>query len=143
MLECLISKATIVNLVFNQCCNSRDWIISWNKLLKINVSSFGLSSFIWTNDYRCNLWNGFTYTGNFLRSPPWLDYLLRNVCVTNDHGPVLFLIQDLSPSFFYRNNTTNATSVAYTHCPTGAPEFIPYFSEARVAYSVDFCVVYL
>ena len=40
-----------------------------------------------------------------LRSPPWLDWLLWNICVTNDHGyvpldvttPGHFLIHDWSP----------------------------------------------
>ena len=38
--------------------------------------------------------------------------------------------------------TTGATSEAGTAYPSGAPEFIPVFSDARVARSLVFCVVF-
>jgi len=39
-------------------------------------------------------------TSKVLRSSPWPDYLLRNICVTKDHGYVPLVVITIQ-SFFY------------------------------------------
>jgi len=41
-------------------------------------------------------------TSEVLRSSPWPDYLLRNICVTNDHGYVPLVVITIQ-SFFISN----------------------------------------
>ena len=65
-------------------------------------------------------------------SPPWFSLSLRNICASNDHGYVPFvviIIHVLSSFMTYhrvynKSNTTNATSGAGTACPLRAPEYI-------------------
>ena len=85
-------------------------------------------------------------TSVVLRSPPLLCKPLRNICVTNDHGYVPFVVSNTRSFITYhrvcnQNNTTVATSVAGT--PT-LPEHLsppPVFSGFRIARSLVFCVV--
>ena len=67
------------------------------------------------------------------------DLLLRNICVTNDHGFVALLCDNhnsvMSSSMAYHGvynkskiSTMDATNVSGTVYPTGTPEFTPGFS---------------
>ena len=65
--------------------------------------------------------------------------MLRNVCVTNDHGYVQFVV--ITIWFFHiqvctNSNMIGATSGAGTANPSGAHELIPCFAQSLVLCAV-------
>ena len=85
-----------------------------------------------------------------LRSPPWLGWPLRNICVTNDHGYVPLVIstsRSLLHSWLTTGFVTRVTrrkSLVEQELPT-LPEHLsspPVFSGVRVARIEVFCVVF-
>ena len=70
------------------------------------------------------------------------------MCVTNDHEYVpcvVIIIRSFHHSWHHRassnNTSTGATSGTGLVNPSGAPEFIPYFSGVRVTRSLVLCVL--
>ena len=93
------------------------------------------------------MWTFHIYiTSKVSRSPPWLCWPFWNICVTNDHGYVpfvvsAFLIYDL---YLYRRvcnniNITGATSRSGTTYPSGAPDFTLGFLWGS-CYSIFSCM---
>ena len=84
------------------------------------------------------------------RSSPWLGWLLRGICVTNDHGYVPFAvitIHSYPHSVTYHrgcnmSSTTGVTCVAETANPPGAHELTPVCSGVRIARSLVFCAIF-
>ena len=84
---------------------------------------------------------------NVLRSPPWLGWLLWNICVTNDHGYVP-LVVETSQSFLRSWLITGfITRLTRRRVPLPTlPEHMsspPVFSGVRVTRSWVLCVCYV
>jgi hypothetical protein len=75
----------------------------------------------WTKD---SSWLSWSYHFEVLRLPPWLGWQLWNICVTNDHGYVLFVI-NTSRSFPHSWLTRRVPLVEQE--PSRAPNFTPRF----------------
>jgi hypothetical protein len=88
---------------------------------------------------RANLW-----------TPPWAGYLLRNICVTNDHGYVLFVLIIIwsFPHLWRIIELANRLARRVSHVKQELPALPdilsspPVFSRLCVAGSLVICVVF-
>jgi len=81
-----------------------------------------------------------------LRSPPWLGWPLRSICITNDHKYVSFVVT--IGSFPHSRLITGFVTRLVPHVKQELlphpmhPRTLPVFSWVRVVRSLVFCLVF-